>query len=623
MSQFIDVPGRGDCLPRDDTFGSEFAVYEEVEAVYPRSQWDELLAAHEGLETLVKKIKNQGNEGSCFPAGTMIRMGDGTQKPIEAVRTLDEVLTGDGRVRRVVATMVRKSTEMMRLRLRGHSLLHATPEHPILTKRGYVAMCDLAHGDLVAMPRYQAAGSVVLETTGYIPYNNHITNARGTAHYGIPGKRSVAVTRTPLPDLIGMTAGWGRIAGLFVAEGSTSHGKLTYTLCRDEVDTLAKDLVDAWRDEAGVEAHIAVRGTNTCWVSVYGTHWSKLFTGLFNTGARLKRLPSEFTRSPCECQQAVLQGWLDGDLSREHGTAREGVSISKELALNMFDIANAAGMRPYIRYRDPRPTGNVKHRHRTYYVGYGEQEPQHTGGFKAECDDQYMWRPVQDVEPVPFVGWVYNIEVDDDHSYVADGIAVHNCASNATCQCFEVAWNMAMGAKHWIEMSPISIYRWVASGPGSGSTISGNLRQLKDVGCLPVDNAENRAILKAAGRPESHVLKTTGYSQSFPSNWKETAAFFRALEWLDISSFEGMVSAIFEGFPVCYGRAGHAICGARIVKRNGVWTVKYANSWGNWGESGYGYDSESYISNAIRSYGAWALRCPLLTDAFLALTEAA
>ena len=199
-----------------------------------------------------------------------------------------------------------------------------------------------------------------------------------------------------------------------------------------------------------------------------------------------------------------------------------------------------------------------------------------------------------------------------------------SCASNATCQCFEIAWNMAMGTKHWIEMSPISIYRWVASGPGSGSTISGNLRQLRDVGCLPVDSVENKAILTAAGLPETHVLKATGYSQSFPSNWKETAAFFRALELLDISSFEGFVSALFEGFPVCYGRDGHAICGARVVRRNGVWTIKYANSWApSWGEAGYGYDTESYISGAIRSYGAWALRCPVLTDQFLALTEAA
>jgi hypothetical protein len=194
-----------------------------------------------------------------------------------------------------------------------------------------------------------------------------------------------------------------------------------------------------------------------------------------------------------------------------------------------------------------------------------------------------------------------------------------SCASNATAQCFEITWNMMLGPSCWIECSPISIYRWVAPGPGSGSTISGNLKQLRDVGLLPVASDANREVLRAVGLSDSHVLTPTGYHQPFPAGWQSTAVFFRAAEWYDISSFDGMVSAIFEGYPVCYGRAGHAICGVRVVKKDGKWAIRYANSWGNWGEDGYGYDSESYISGAIRSYGAWALRCPVLTDEFMAL----
>jgi hypothetical protein len=192
-----------------------------------------------------------------------------------------------------------------------------------------------------------------------------------------------------------------------------------------------------------------------------------------------------------------------------------------------------------------------------------------------------------------------------------------SCASNAAAQCWEIAWNMTFGTGHWLQLSPISIYRWVSRGPGSGSTISGNLRQLRNVGALPTDTAANRAILRAAGRPENHVLQPTGYYQSFPSGWQQTAAFLQAAEWYDISSFDGFASALFEGFPVCYGRAGHAICGVQVIRRGTTWTIKYANSWGNWGDNGYGYDSESYIASAIRSYGAWALRAPKVTDAFL------
>jgi hypothetical protein len=35
---------------------------------------------------------------------------------------------------------------------------------------------------------------------------------------------------------------------------------------------------------------------------------------------------------------------------------------------------------------------------------------------------------IQSVREVPHNGMVYNLEVEDDHSYVANGTTVHNCA---------------------------------------------------------------------------------------------------------------------------------------------------------------------------------------------------
>jgi hypothetical protein len=194
------------------------------------------------------------------------------------------------------------------------------------------------------------------------------------------------------------------------------------------------------------------------------------------------------------------------------------------------------------------------------------------------------------------------------------------CASNATGQCGEIITNLTYGEQFWIELSPIAVYRWIAGGPNTGSTISGNLRQYRDVGFLPVDTPRNRQILELAGLNPNHVLKETGYYQQFPSGWKETARHFQADEWMEISNFEGMATASLLDFPICYGRSGHAICGVKLVKRNGQWHIKYANSWGNWGSSGgkfsygFGYDSESFISRAIRSYGAWALRSIKMSD---------
>lgn len=203
------------------------------------------------------------------------------------------------------------------------------------------------------------------------------------------------------------------------------------------------------------------------------------------------------------------------------------------------------------------------------------------------------------------------------------------CASNATAAVFETASQITVGPLATMKMSPISIYRWIASGPNTGSNIGDNLVQLQKTGMLPVDTPENRAKLKAMGLNENHVLKHTGYYQKFPEGWEETAAYFQGVEAYEIVSFEGIISALLDDFPVVYGRSGHAIAGVTPVYKDGKWYVKYGNSWGEWGERGdnnlqmFGYDSESFLAPQIRGYRAWALRTIKLTNKLLSIAVAA
>jgi hypothetical protein len=195
-----------------------------------------------------------------------------------------------------------------------------------------------------------------------------------------------------------------------------------------------------------------------------------------------------------------------------------------------------------------------------------------------------------------------------------------SCASNATTQAAEIIWNMTLGLNAWIEFSPISIYRWVGSGPNSGSTISGNLQQLTEVGALPVNSAAGKAALEKMGLPTNHCLASTGYYQQFPSGWKDTSAYFVAVEAFRIDSFAGIVSASLDDFPVVYGRAGHAITCVSPYQQGSTYGLDYANSWTpSWGDQGFGKDTESFVSRAVASYGAWGLRAMLITDEALKL----
>lgn len=178
-----------------------------------------------------------------------------------------------------------------------------------------------------------------------------------------------------------------------------------------------------------------------------------------------------------------------------------------------------------------------------------------------------------------------------------------SCASNAAAQCVEIVHNFTLGLDNWVELSAMSLYRRVGRSAQSGSTISDNLRELRDRGILPVDSPANKARFK-------HVHPATGFNVRLPSGWEETAILFALLEWFDVRSWDGLQSALHYSMPVLYGRAGHAIAGVDpALDDRGNELIDYANSWDkNWGDNGHGYDSERAVASAIAGYGAWAAR---------------
>jgi len=188
-------------------------------------------------------------------------------------------------------------------------------------------------------------------------------------------------------------------------------------------------------------------------------------------------------------------------------------------------------------------------------------------------------------------------------SWTYDQRSEGSCASNSAAQAMEIAISSALGKERSVRLSAISLYTRVGRSAGSGSSIPSNISALAKKGILPLNTAENKKRF-------NHTHPATGFSARLPLGWETTAALFKATEWFDIASFEGIATALLKGYPVCYGRAGHAITAVKLERRGGEWCLKYKNSWGsNWGQNGHGWDTESFCSRSINSYGAYAVRC--------------
>jgi hypothetical protein len=389
-------------------------------------------------------VLNQGNLGQCFPGDTLIRMADGSQKEIENISTLDEVLTAEGNQKTVVKTMVRRfSGDLVRVCVWGNRTLTCTPEHPILTKSGYKQAVDLTRDDWVAIPRFAPDQTTEVFTDSLIDKPVGVKGQKvykqstGFVYKKIPGKSESFEHRVGLPETLSLDYDFGWLLGLFLAEGTLNYSKTKFCLARHEETTLAANLIRIAQEKFGLSLTKVVRN-NECQVKWYGNLWTRMFSKLCGYGVEDKGLHPIVTSGNRKFLEGILKGWIDGDgIGCQSRGLLGGVTVSKKLALNMYDIATYLGYHPTLEWLDPNinPKHNIKTRRRRYIVKWvidpkGEQNPRY------EQTENYVWRRVDKTEREAFSGWVHNFEVEDDHSYVAEGIGVHNCNASATTNAF-------------------------------------------------------------------------------------------------------------------------------------------------------------------------------------------
>lgn len=174
--------------------------------------------------------------------------------------------------------------------------------------------------------------------------------------------------------------------------------------------------------------------------------------------------------------------------------------------------------------------------------------------------------------------------------YDQDGVG--SCASEAANKAHEIIRELA--GRERVQFNPWFTYHTVSGGRDGGSSLDDNVVHLMEVGSCP----------------ESVYPRSKGWRATPPDEAYEAASKHKIVECFDISTssrsrFEQEVgSALLLGFPVYFGYSGHAICGTELIDDK---TVRYINSWGDWGDNGFGTIK---LSSLMVSYGAFAFRVP-------------
>lgn len=574
-----------------------------------------------GFLSVFTKKANQYSTSACFPAGTLIRMGDGSQKPIEHVKLLDDVLTAEGRVRRVMKTMVRSHTGVLhRVCAWGNRHIRCTAEHPFLTKRGYKTAESLTNQDWVAIPRFMPETVESIVPSEYVTETRKSSMRRTYAHdagsynTGIPGKPMVTVTRTPLPELIVLNRNFGRLCGLYLAEGMVNRTKMTYYFHENEEETLAKEVADLWLSEFGVKANVAHhRGpAKCCEVKVSGTGWCHLFECLLGTGSDAKRVHGHLMSGPREFLEGLLSGWMAGDGLGEKDRCG-GVTVSHFLAMNMFDIANALGHSPTIETLQVKinPKHKIKQRKLRYIIAWPSSGKPHPNCERYHKEDTVVWRRMHKVDTEPFSGFVYNLEVEDDHSYVAEGIGVHNCNGWLDANAFTLA-RWFGGNRDGVVFAGNYNYSLINGGRDAGSSLQAGFRTTTANGFVPVDLCPWNKIYRKDTQQFDHIAAQNKAVDPFPAR---TMAGFRTgmsqgfVGGAAIQVGQNLERKTSNGIaPVDRGPGNHAVVVLQSRLLNGKLVYDVYLDWGpQHGHDGFLTLTEDHFAETFPNHLFWLM----------------
>ncbi len=239
-----------------------------------------------------------------------------------------------------------------------------------------------------------------------------------------------------------------RLIGYYAADGhcvgKVDSRQLRFALQEDESASY-QDLIRLVAEVFGCEGTTIVHSRRGKGVSVLvSSHaLARFFEDLIPGHAPDKQVPQEVMEQAPELLREFLIGALRGD-----GTLRESGRVaykttSPALASQVAEMMMRLGYTPSVRMGRPaRANGHAQYTVRIsgeqvgrFRTEFPELRGQTTAAPRA-MRQQGMWQgeggtyaTIKDVKVVEESLFVYNLQVEEDESYVADRVAVHNCTT--------------------------------------------------------------------------------------------------------------------------------------------------------------------------------------------------
>ncbi|HLO16833.1 MAG TPA: radical SAM protein [Anaerolineales bacterium] len=244
-----------------------------------------------------------------------------------------------------------------------------------------------------------------------------------------------------IPLITEVGADIAELLGYYCAEGSVALDKnrpnsykINFSFSKNETG-LANRVIELLQVHFGVDAKLVNRRT-TLAVSVSKVSLALLLKTLAGERSTTKRVPKMLFEAPREVVKAFLDAYIQGDGHRFANGKLSSTTVSRELAYGIALLALKCGYFPSV-YDALMPEtgmieGRVVHRapHQYTIVWYEES----FGERKIISTEKFYLVPIREIASETFNGHVFNMEVEEEHNYLANFLLVSNCQNWLTSQ---------------------------------------------------------------------------------------------------------------------------------------------------------------------------------------------
>lgn len=400
-------------LPVENYFASEIDKYaiQVTMANYPNTI--QLGSVIDVDVRLLPKIDLLCGGSPCFVKGTKVLTSQG-YKNIEDIVVGDSVFTHTSKYQKVLAVGGNKSQFVYKIKAQGMLDTFATKEHP------YFVKTMSRKWDNARRSSYRHFSEAYWKEAGSLSKGDFV------------GIKINEMCENPL----NITKEEAYLIGRYIADGHTrkdmrtSENRPTHRHWQ-MILSIGDSKVDGFKNKFESFGFSCYKHTKSVYRCVFSSkRLVEIVEEHCGSGAMNKKISPMLQNLPVDLLSELIEGYVSGD-GFVQGDKVKCSTISQELAMSLcLAVAKVYNTHANVLYRMVPPTcvieGRTVNQNNCYVMDFSKSVKKQN---KSYVSEGYIWLPIKEVTLCDQKQDVFNIEVDEDNTYTANNIVVHNCQS--------------------------------------------------------------------------------------------------------------------------------------------------------------------------------------------------